>query len=162
MPRLCVPRRVLDLFGDPFLAERESDFLNAVNATFMSLRDRPEIVRGRRLAGSLASMSFFSSRTRRGERPRILAVSSAVGNRELIRTPITPLYTRILAPSQMFRFPVTSPPASSSCLHSSSSSFLNSLKNLTGFPSRSFRQIRKSESISLASSARIMAVTSFP
>jgi len=56
-------------------------------------------------------MSFFSSRTRRGDIPRILAVSSAVGNRELIRTPITPLYTRIPASSAlMFSFLGTSHP----------------------------------------------------
>jgi hypothetical protein len=95
LPRFCVPRRVLDLLGDPFLAELESDllYLNAADAAFAPSRDRLEIVRRWPLAGSFASMSFSSSRTRRGGTPRILAVSSVVTNRELIRTPMRSLYT---------------------------------------------------------------------
>lgn len=86
-PRFCVPRPVLDLLGDPFLVEREPDF--AANVAFIPFRDRPEIFRGRLLlAPSLASKSFVSSRTRRGETPRIFAVSSVVTNGASIRTPI--------------------------------------------------------------------------
>jgi hypothetical protein len=65
------------------------------------------------------------------------------------------------APGSVWEPPSCGPSSLAVAAHSSSYQFFSSAKNLTGFPARSFRQIRKSVSCSRPSSARIIALTNF-
>jgi len=99
LARFCVPRRVWGLLGDPFLAEREADFLNlnAADASFRPLRVRTGISR-------VPLISFSSCFARRGDTPRILAVSLIVANGDITRTPIASPYIQIRRGGEEIRF----------------------------------------------------------